>query len=177
MMIRYRSLAVSLAGILMVTPAHSQGVSVHADILGEGGKGLGSVSLNRAPRGVLLRVQVSGLAPGWHGMHIHSVATCADQGFKASGGHVHAVSAATSVHGLLNANETDLGDLPNIYAGADGNAAAEVFDPNVSLGEAPGRTNLLDADGSALIIHASPDDHVSQPIGGAGARIACAAIK
>ena len=47
----------------------------------------------------------------------------------------------------------------------------------ISLGEASGRLNILDADGSALIIHASPDDHSSQPIGGAGARIACAPIR
>ena len=36
---------------------------------------------------------------------------------------------------------------------------------------------LRDADGSALVIHASPDDHMSQPIGGAGGRIACAVIR
>ena len=110
-------------------------------------------------------------------MHLHSVATCADQGFKASGGHLHAAGLATSVHGLLNTNETDLGDLPNIYAEADGKVVAEVFAPDLSLGVAAGRLDLLDADGSALIIHASPDDHFTQPIGGAGARIACAPIK
>jgi len=31
--------------------------------------------------------------------------------------------------------------------------------------------------GSALLIHAAADDYLSQPIGGAGARVACAAIK
>jgi len=35
---------------------------------------------------------------------------------------------------------------------------------------------LLDADGSAIVIHANPDDHMTQPIGGAGARVACGAI-
>ncbi|MCL6684484.1 superoxide dismutase family protein [Sphingomonas alba] len=146
------------------------------DIVTDGGRKAGTVSLTEAPKGLLIRVEAAGLTPGWHGMHIHSVATCADPGFKASGGHVHDASS-TSVHGLLNANETDLGDLPNIYAGPDGKAAAEVLAPNVSLGTADGRLNLLDTDGSALVIHASPDDHSSQPIGGAGARVACAAIK
>jgi Cu-Zn family superoxide dismutase len=36
---------------------------------------------------------------------------------------------------------------------------------------------LYDADGSALVIHAGADDHVSQPSGAAGDRIACAEIQ
>jgi len=167
----------TLIGLCGAAPASAQAASQRAEIVGEGGKALGDVTFTQAPKGILLRVRVSGLAPGWHGMHIHSVATCADVGFKASGGHVHAASATAPVHGLLSPLETDLGDLPNIYAGADGLANAEVFASSLSLGEAAGRLNLLDSDGSALIIHASPDDHVSQPIGGAGARVACAPIK
>jgi len=31
----------------------------------------------------------------------------------------------------------------------------------------------MDKDGSALVIHANPDDYKTQPIGGAGARIVC----
>ena len=174
-MFRQQFLPVAVACLLAAGPSQAQGVK-SADLVGEGNKTIGTVTLTQAPRGVLLKVQASGLPEGWHGMHIHSVATCADPGFKASGGHVHAATAM-SVHGLLNDKETDLGDLPNIYAGKDGTAAAEIFAPNVSLGEVPGRLNLLDADGSALIIHASPDDHSSQPIGGAGARIACAPIR
>jgi Cu-Zn family superoxide dismutase len=36
---------------------------------------------------------------------------------------------------------------------------------------------LKDADGSALVIHAAADDQTTQPIGGAGERVACAVIK
>jgi Cu-Zn family superoxide dismutase len=168
--------AAAVVCFLAAGPGHAQVAMKTADIVGDGNRTIGSVTLTQAPRGVLIKVQASGLAEGWHGMHIHSVATCADPGFKASGGHVHTATSA-SVHGLLNQGETDLGDLPNIYVHKDGTAVAEVFAPNTSLVDAAGRLNLLDADGSALIIHASPDDHSSQPIGGAGARIACAPIK
>ena len=33
--------------------------------------------------------------------------------------------------------------------------------------------DLLDGDGLSFLVHANRDDHVSQPIGGAGDRIAC----
>lgn len=169
-------LALTLATILLSTSAIADTGARTFDLVGDGGRPSGSITLTEAPRGILLRVDATGLTPGWHGMHFHSVATCGDPGFKASGGHVHGMGATASVHGILNANETDLGDLPNIYAAADGTAKAEVFAPYLSLGDTMGRHALLDADGSALVIHAAADDHQTQPIGGAGARVACAAI-
>lgn len=85
-----------------------------------------------------------------------------------------------TAHGLLNPDGPEPGDLPNIYASPTGPFGAELFAPLATLGppvsgSAP-RTALLDEDGAALIIHAGPDDHRSQPIGGAGARIGCAAL-
>lgn len=172
----YKSMLVGLILLLSTSPLQAAGDSRTVEIVGDGGKAIGTANLTNAPRGLLIKVEVSGLTPGWHGMHIHSVATCADAGFKASGGHVHAMSVTTPIHGLLNEHETDLGDLPNIFAGADGHAAAEVFAPYLSLSEEPDRLNIIDTDGSALIIHAAADDHQTQPIGGAGARVGCAAI-
>jgi len=162
---------------ILASAAAAETLAHDYKLVGEGGVALGTITLTQAPRGLIVRIDASGLQPGWHGMHFHSVATCADAGFKASGGHVHDAAVTAPVHGLLNPNESDRGDLPNIYVGSDGKAHAEVFAPGLSLGPADGRLNLLDADGSAVVIHAGADDHMSQPIGGAGARIACAAIK
>ena len=74
-------------------------------------------------------------------------------------------------HGLLNPDGVHDGDLPNIYAAADGTAKAEIFTTLVEL------ETLLDDDGSAVVIHAQPDDHLTQPIGGAGDRVACGVIE
>ena len=139
------------------------------------GKDLGTTTLTEAPHGVLLRVQLKGLTPGWHGVHFHEKGDCGAPDFKSAGAHVHTTAAV--VHGLLNPDGNDNGDLPNIFAAADGSATAELYSTLVSLKGAGGRPALLDADGSAIVVHASPDDHKSQPIGGAGARSACGVVK
>ena len=135
------------------------------------GADAGSVTLTPAPKGLMLRVAASGLTPGWHGVHVHMTGDCSDAaaGFKKSGGHTHGQDK--SVHGLLNPNATDTGDLPNIWADAKGMAKAELFTTALTL------DRLADADGSAVVIHAHADDYLSQPIGGAGDRVACAVVK
>ena len=80
-------------------------------------------------------------------------------------------------HGLLNPKGPDMGDLPNLYVGADGTGQAQAFSTLVSWKGAGGRPALADADGSALVVHANADDGKTQPIGGAGDRVACAVIK
>ena len=142
---------------------------------GASGAAIGEVTLTEAPKGVILRVAVHGLAPGWHGIHFHEKADCSGAMFKTAGGHVHMVTPA--VHGLLNPQGSDLGDLPNLYVGADGTGMAELFSPFVAMHDGTSRANLLDPDGSAVVVHAKPDDYMTQPIGGAGDRVACAEIR
>lgn len=134
----------------------------------------GTITATEAPKGVLLRIEAKGLPPGWHGVHFHETGDCSDAAFKTAGSHVHAMTPV--VHGLLNAGANDDGDLTNIFVGADGRATVELYSTLVSLTGQSGRPALKDTDGSALVIHASPDDYQTQPIGGAGARIACAVI-
>ncbi|HMK71917.1 MAG TPA: superoxide dismutase family protein, partial [Myxococcaceae bacterium] len=49
-----------------------------------------------------------------------------------------------------------------------------LFAEALTLGDGP--NTLLDADGTALVIHAKPDDYRTQPSGDAGERIACGVI-
>lgn len=169
------SAALSAAAVTASGPARAEGTAV-ATLIGANGKELGRAQLVEGPAGVVIRIELVGLEPGFKGMHLHAVGTCDDHdaGFKHSGSHVNPDGKE---HGFLNPKGPDEGDLPNLGVAPDGTAAAEVFTTLVSLTGEGGRPALLDADGAALVIHANTDDHMSQPIGGAGPRIACGVIE
>ncbi|RZJ40930.1 MAG: superoxide dismutase family protein [Brevundimonas sp.] len=150
------------------------GATGQAVLINASGANIGRVDLRQGPTGLVIKIEASGLTPGWHGIHIHATGECAAP-FTSSGAHINH-GEPKAPHGLLNAAGPDDGDLPNIYAGADGKVNAELFTPRARISsEGPGQW-LWDADGSAIIIHANPDDHSTQPIGGAGDRVACAAL-
>lgn len=167
-MIRF---TLAAAAALMAGQALAQEVpepTATADILGIEGESIGTATLTQGPKGVLLHVKVEGLAPGKHGLHLHAMAVCdAAEGFTTSGGHVGKVEGG---HGLLNMDGPEAGDLPNLYVASDGIGEMEAYTTMVTVEE------LMDEDGSALVIHEGGDDGVTQPIGGAGARVGCAAI-
>ena len=142
-----------------------------ADMVGKKGESIGEANLLDGPNGLIIRVELApgSLSPGWHGIHLHATGDCSDVGmYKMSGGHVGKMEGG---HGLLNPKGPENGDLPNIWAAADGSAGYEAFTTLDTLGA------LVDEDGSAIIIHEGEDDHMTQPIGGAGARVACGVIK
>jgi Cu-Zn family superoxide dismutase len=120
---------------------------------------------------VHVSVHVQGLTPGQHGLHLHAVGACAPD-FAAAGGHFN---PGAHQHGLANPAGPHAGDLPNLEVNPAGvgrlNAAVE----RVTLSAGP--LSLFDLDGSAIVIHAAPDDQLTQPIGGSGARIACGVIE
>ncbi|MGK6356642.1 superoxide dismutase[Cu-Zn] [Sphingomonas sp. DT-207] len=168
-------LILTTATAAMVIAAAVDAAERRSGVLYDGaGRELGMIAITDAPKGVLLRIEAKGLPPGWHGMHFHEKADCGDTAFKGAGGHVH--SQKPIVHGFLVEDANDAGDLPNIHVGADGSATVELYSTLVSADGQGGRPALRDADGSALVIHANPDDYKTQPIGGAGERIACAVV-
>ncbi len=155
-------------------PRATPGQTGQAVIINGQGAEIGKATLTQGATGLLIKVEVAGLTPGWHGIHIHATGQCAAP-FTSAGAHINHTDPKTP-HGLLNAQGPDDGDLPNLYAAADGSAKAEFFTTKARISQdGPGQW-LWDADGSALVIHANPDDHNSQPIGGAGDRVACAVL-
>ena len=145
------------------------GARVQARLIDTTGQRIGKVIAWQSIDGMLLQVRAENLPAGMHGLHLHAVGNCSDIGsFKLSGGHLQGEGG---VHGLLHPNGSHGGDLPNLYAHENGIARADFFSTLVTIGD------LQDTDGAALIVHKRADDYQTHPIGGAGARIACAVFK
>ena len=145
-------------------------VTATAHLVGADGRSLGTVVLIEGPNGVLVQANVYGLSPGGHGFHIHGVGAC-EPDFGAAGDHFNPEGIG---HGFMEEGGWHAGDLPNIFAAADGTARADIFTAAVTL--TPGADNsVFDADGSAIIIHAGPDSYGESP--GAGDRVACGVIR
>lgn len=173
-----RSLILSAAALagLAVTPALSDGhvaATATATLINTDSREIGTATLTEGRNGVLIHLRVEGLNPGKHGLHLHANGTCAtDTGFKSAEGHVGKTEGG---HGLLNPDGPEPGDLPNLFVAENGVGEMEAFTTLVSLTQ--GEDNLLDANGSSFIIHEAGDDHISQPIGGAGGRVACGTVE
>jgi superoxide dismutase, Cu-Zn family len=147
--------------------------SAHADIVNAQGQNIGSAKFTTHMGGVKIVVMVSGLTAGEHGIHIHTVGKCDAPDFKTAGGHFNPTIAH---HGTMNAMDPHphAGDLPNLTVGADGKGKATFTDKSVTLG--PGASSLFHDGGTSLVIHAKPDDMMSDPSGNSGDRVACGVI-
>ncbi len=163
-----------LTTCMLVTPglAMSQ-ETANAKFVNAEGQEIGSATLTNTPHGVLIAVDVTGLPAGEHAFHFHETGQCdVSDKFESAGSHF---APGGSSHGFFDPGGPHAGDMANQLVKADGTLQVEVFNPQLSLGS--GENSLFDADGSALVIHADPDDYKSQPSGNAGSRIACAVIE
>ena len=132
------------------------------------GAAIGEARLTEDGRGTVhLTVHVTGLTPGLHGMHLHAIGSCVGPAFTSAGGHFN---PAGRQHGHLNPLGYHAGDLPNLIGNEAGVGHLSTKADWLTLAA------LQDADGSALVIHASEDDYKTDPTGNSGARIACGVL-
>ena len=159
-------------------PASGAGiVRAHAAIKGEGITGTAEFVESQQGTGkiVTITLNVSGLKPGMHGVHLHAVGKCTPD-FAAAGGHFDPGPASNPDP---DANHPfHMGDIPQLSAAATGKATAKVVTTRVTLSDGP--LSLFDADGSAVIVHGNPDEgRTGEPKSGVsgGPRIACGVIE
>ncbi|MBU5593804.1 superoxide dismutase family protein [Amphibacillus sp. MSJ-3] len=122
--------------------------------------------------GVHIVLEGENLPPGEHGFHIHEVGECIPPDFESAGGHYNPTN---SKHGFEHPEGPHAGDLENIVVNEDGTVYAELDAPMVSL-KRDHENTLFTKAGTSLVIHANPDDYISQPSGNSGKRIACGVI-
>ena len=154
---------------------HNYYAKAKATLYDQAGQPTGKVKFTQGEDGVVVEVQVRNLLPGFHGFHVHTVGECIPP-FTTAGGHFN-------LGGLTHKNHT--GDLPVLLVNADGTAKAKFKTDRFRAAD------LFDADGSAVIIHADPDNYANIPklryapdpdtttllTGDAGARIACGIVR
>ncbi len=126
-------------------------------------------------RGVMITLNVKGLKPGLHGVHLHAVGKCEPPAFTAAGGHFDPGPAGNTDP---DANHPfHMGDIPNIEVGQNGSGTLHAVTTRVTLSDGP--LSVFDADGTAIIIHANPDQGITGPtksgVSG-GPRAACGVL-
>lgn len=158
-------------------PAVGEVTSVETPVIDGEGKEIGSLSIEPAEQGLRLTLHVEGLSPGPHAVHFHEHGRCDPPEFQSAGGHYNPADAQ---HGMPDMDEDAMdqdhhvGDMLNQDVGDQGTLDTVLINYPATLTQGP--TTLLDEDGSALVIHAEPDDYESQPSGNAGSRVACAVV-
>lgn len=139
------------------------------------GATIGTLELEDTAAGMKITPNLSGLPPGNHGFHVHANPDCGpgeQNGAKvaglAAGGHFDPTK--TGKHLGPQSTEGHKGDLPVLVVDGNGKATAAVVAPHLSVAETKGH---------AIVIHAGGDNYsdTPAPLGGGGARIACAVVK
>jgi Cu-Zn family superoxide dismutase len=147
---------------------------VRAQLQDVEGNPVGEVELSQDREDqVEVQVKVHDLPPGFHGFHVHEVGQC-EPPFTSAGGHLNLADAFHPDHS---------GDMPVLLVNKDGTAEASFETDRFTL------KDLFDEDGSAIIVHALPDNYANIPerygevdqvtleTGDSGERIACGVIQ
>ncbi|WP_019142908.1 superoxide dismutase family protein [Noviherbaspirillum massiliense] len=137
----------------------------------QGSEVSGTTSFTQQGDKLIVKTEVRGLKPGAHGFHVHERGDCSAPDASSAGGHFNPTKEA---HGSPTSVPHHGGDLGNLEADASGKAVAEVAIPVGSVNMKKGDPNSVI--GRALVVHADPDDYVSQPAGNSGKRVACGVI-
>ena len=170
------AIVVALALLQQPAAAGNKGDEAKVQLRNAAGAVVGEAKFEQERNGVDVHVKVRGLTPGFHGFHIHTIGSCAAADFTSAGGHFNPTGEAHGHHA---------GDMPILQVNPDGTGEASFTIASFQVSQ------LFDADGSALIIHAGADNYANIPqrysatgpdattlaTGDSGARVVCGVIQ
>ena len=173
---RLLALVIVMGGAMLIgshaTTTQAVDMRGYAQINDSTGRLVGMATfVENAAGDLTVTVEVSGLTPGKHGLHVHTVGSCVGPDFTTAGGHFNPLNKR---HGLQTSEGAHGGDLPNLVVGPDGRGRFSKTVASMKL--SAGVLSLMDPDGSAIVIHASEDDGMTDATGNSGARIACGVV-
>jgi Cu-Zn family superoxide dismutase len=166
-----RATIAAISAVVFAPTAIAAGQTASAQMKNAAGADIGIVTFTEAAAGVLIKFELKGLPPGPHGVHVHDTGSC-EGDFTSAGAIFNPLGAQ---HGFYNDEGPMAGDLPNLFANADGTAVAEVLSPFLALTKDV-EDGLFDSNGTALVLFEKADDHLTDPEGDAGTRLACGVI-
>ncbi|MFI6507292.1 superoxide dismutase family protein [Streptosporangium sp. NPDC050855] len=155
-----------------------------AEVKGVKGETLGELVVEEmAPGRTRLTFTVKGLTPGYHGFHVHTKGIC-DAASKDPATGSPFFSAGPHFSLRPGDHPSHSGDLPDLLVGRDGEGGTIVMTDRFTVAQ------LLDGDGSAIVVHALADNQANVPeryaeegvdettraTGDSGGRVACGVI-
>jgi len=169
----------ALSGALLAQGASNDDKRLaRASLVNAAGESVGSVRFERRGKGQALRVTVvvHKLSPGYHGFHVHTTGKCEGPSFMTAGPHLTPAMMSHPNHA---------GDMPPLLVTSGGKAEARFTTDRFTIAQ------LRDADGSAAMIHALPDNAANIPkdrydpdpdamtlaTGDSGPRVACGVVR
>jgi Cu-Zn family superoxide dismutase len=160
--------------LFVATALQAEPGPVTVDIKNARGESIGVAQIfeRKGQQGVTIRLTARNLPAGSLAAHIHQNGSCEAPDFSSAGPHLN---PQQKQHGLRNPEGPHAGDMPNLNVRSNGRTRAVLHNSRVTLGD--GENSLFANGGTALVIHAGPDDMKSDPAGNAGDRIACGVIR
>ena len=159
-----------LGAVILTASLAAQG-PVKVEMKDAQGQSIGTAVLTESMGMVHIQLDLKNLKPGQHALHVHMTPKCEGPAFTSAGGHFN---PANKKHGLQNPDGPHAGDMDNFTVAADGTAKGMVMAHGITLGSQA--NSVFASGGTALVVHAGPDDMKTDPAGAAGDRIACGVI-